>query len=80
MGGPVGGNHTIFRVVAYQEPDMAKFEGEREQLLERQLTTKQTEIFDIYRDLTRKRYEAEGKITKHQNRVDALVQAMGRRT
>ncbi len=79
IGGPVGGRYAVFRVVAHQEADMSQFEAQREELRERELGTRQTEIFEIYKALTRRRYEQEGKITKHQDRVDNFIDLLSRR-
>lgn len=81
IGGPVtgGSDQTVYRVVARQEADLTQFYEQRDKLREQQVQAKRDEAYEIYKGLTRQRYEDAGKITRYQPRIDALLQSLGRR-
>jgi peptidyl-prolyl cis-trans isomerase D len=81
IGGPVTGgtDQAIYRVVERQEADLTQFYDQRDKLREQQLQAKRDEAFEIYKGLTRQRYEDAGKVTRYQPRIDALLQSVGQR-
>jgi hypothetical protein len=81
IGGPVsgGGDQVVYRVMAHQDADLAPFFEQHDKLLEQQLQAKRDEAFEIYKALTRQRYEDEGKIKRYQPRIDALLQSLSQR-
>ena len=82
IGGPVSGgsDQTIYRVAAHQDADITKFYGQQDKLREQQVQAKRDEAYEIYKSMTRQRYEDAGKIKRYQPRIDALLQSLGRRT
>jgi peptidyl-prolyl cis-trans isomerase D len=81
IGGPVSGgsDQAVYRVAARQEADLTAFYEQRDKLREQQVQARRDEAYEIYKGLTRQRYEDGGKITRYQPRIDALLQSLGRR-
>jgi peptidyl-prolyl cis-trans isomerase D len=81
IGGPItgGSDQTVYRVAARQDADMTQFYEQRDKLREQQVESKRDEAYEIYKAVTRQRYEDAGKITRYQPRIDALLQSVGRR-
>jgi hypothetical protein len=81
IGGPVSGgtDQAVYRVAARQDADMTQFYEQRDKLREQQVGSKRDEAYEIYKALTRQRYEDAGKITRYQPRIDALLQSFARR-
>ena len=73
-----GADWVVYRVQEQREADMSGFEEEREQLHANELKAKQTEAFEIYKAVARKRYEQEGKIRTHTERINSYLEALGR--
>jgi peptidyl-prolyl cis-trans isomerase D len=76
IGGPVSGgsDQVIYRVAAHQDADLTPFYERQEKLREDQVQAN-----EIYKGLTRRRYEDAGKIKRYQPRIDALLQSLARR-
>lgn len=81
IGGPVtgGSDQAVYRVAARQEADLTLFHEQRDKLRVQQMQAKRDEAYEIYKGLTRQRYEDAGKIKRYQPRIDALLQSLGRR-
>jgi hypothetical protein len=81
IGGPVsgGGDQVVYRVAAHQDADLTQFYEQQDKLREQQVQGKRDEAFEIYKSLTRQRYEDEGKIKRYQPRIDALLQSLSQR-
>jgi hypothetical protein len=65
-------------VAARQDADLTGFYEKRDELRTQQTQAKQNEAFEIYKGITRQRYEDEGKIDRNQARIDALLQNLRR--
>lgn len=80
IGGPVTGgtDYSVYRVVERQEADLTEFYEKRDELRQQQVENKRSEAFEIYKGITRQRYENEGKINRYQARIDALLQSLRR--
>jgi parvulin-like peptidyl-prolyl isomerase len=80
IGGPItgGSDYSIYKVVARQDADLTAFYEKRDELRTQQTQAKQNEAFEIYKGLTRQRYEDEGKIDRNQAQIDALLQNLRR--
>ena len=78
--GPVraGADWVVYRVQEHRAADMSGFEEEREQLHANELKAKQTEAFEIYKAVARKRYEQEGKIRTYTERINSYLERLGR--
>ena len=73
-----GADWVVYRVQEHREADMSGFEEQREQLRANELKAKQTEAFEIYKAVARKRYEQEGKIRTYTERINSYLAALGR--
>ena len=82
IGGPVtgGSDQIVYRVAEHQDADLTDFFAQQDKLREQQEQAKRDEAFEIYKGITRKRYEDAGKITRYQSRIDALLQSLSRRS
>ena len=57
---------------------MFRFDDERAELLESELGRRQEEIFNLFKGEVRKRFEAEGKIKRHETRIENYLRTIAR--
>jgi hypothetical protein len=74
-----GADYAVYRIAARQEADLTQFYEQRDSLREQQTQAKRDEMYEIYKGLTRRRYEDAGKIQRFVPRIDAFLQTLGRR-
>jgi hypothetical protein len=70
---------VVYRVVAQEAADMSGFESQKQTLIDTQTQARRDEAFRIFQASLRQRYEAEGRIRRYQDRIDAFLQGLARR-
>lgn len=70
---PISGGHAVYRIVEQLDADMLGFDETKDKLLEQQLGDRQNQEFEMYKSLTRRRYDVEGLIIRHQDRITAYL-------
>ncbi|HZS07545.1 MAG TPA: peptidyl-prolyl cis-trans isomerase [Blastocatellia bacterium] len=69
----VGASWMVFGATKRKDPDMARLATDREGIRQRLLGDAQNMAFDTYVKASRKRYEADGKLTIYQDRIDKFL-------
>jgi len=74
----VGDNFVIFRPLERREADMAGFIDERDNIRRTQLDMKRNGAFRLYTEAKVTQYEANGRVSKHEERVREFAQLYSR--
>ena len=74
----VGDNFVIFRPLERREADMAGFIDERDNIRRTQLDMKRNTAFRLYTEAKVTQYEANGRVSKHEERVREFAQLYSR--
>jgi hypothetical protein len=78
IGGPVnaGPDFAVYRIAAKQEADMTQFYEQRDTLRQQLTQAKRDEMYEVYKSVTRQRYDEAGKIQRYIPRIDAFMQQL----
>jgi peptidyl-prolyl cis-trans isomerase D len=81
IGGPVpaGPDFAVYRIAAKQEADLTQYYEQRDALRQQLTQAKRDEMYEIYKGLTRQRYDDEGKIQRFVPRIDLFLQELRNR-
>ena len=75
---PAGEGVGVYEVAAKQEADLTELLNQRADLRQSILDARQNETFGLFRGLTVKRYEEQGKITRYEDRITELINQIRR--
>jgi peptidyl-prolyl cis-trans isomerase D len=81
IGGPItaGPDFAVYRIAAKQEADPTQFYEQRDTLRQQLTQAKRDEMYEIYKGVTRQRYDEAGRIQRYIPRIDAFMQQLRNR-
>jgi peptidyl-prolyl cis-trans isomerase D len=79
ISGPIhaGSNGVVLSVMERHEPSLAEFEQSKDQIRERLLATRRTELLEVYVENLRERMKKDGRLKINQKEMDRITRSRG---